>query len=157
MSQRIQIFPPPVYFFRIIIRSGSRSNNAVAKQSKQRRIFTTWRIFEQCVQYYMTLFLFKNVFWDDYARIFAPRWHNRKVLRIMSLNLTRNPYMSRYHQCLARSVVSPRGKYSGMSPSKPSFVTKTRGFLVTYEGVLCNFIYNKIIKASVNEVDFKFS
>ena len=36
MSHRIQLYHPLVYLFCILIRSGSRSNVAVAKQSKQR-------------------------------------------------------------------------------------------------------------------------
>ena len=36
MSHRIQLYHPLVYLFCILIRSGSRSNVSVAKQSKQR-------------------------------------------------------------------------------------------------------------------------
>ena len=63
MSHRIQLYHPLVYFFCILIRSGSRSNVAVAKQSKQRCgiIKRNKRIYEQCISFYLTSFLFKNV------------------------------------------------------------------------------------------------
>ena len=56
ISHRKQLYHPLVYYVCILIRSGSRSNITVAKQSKYK---TKYRIYEWCIPFYLTSFYLK--------------------------------------------------------------------------------------------------
>ena len=84
MSCKIQSYRPLVYIFCIVIISGWRSNDAVAKHSKQRRGILKWNeestssVF-QFIEFYfylknVTLHI-SHVFYGNYTRISAPPWH----------------------------------------------------------------------------------